>query len=430
VSVGAGRRARAAIGWLAFAGLLAWTAFVHLGVGPLKQGAPPRWYEPRAFLFAHGATAALLDPPALSLAALGLPSLLLAGCAAIGTRSALATALAASAVIATLLFVFYGVVAPFPWRFFGWRGSAAICGVGVAVGFAAAAPLLARSWLALRWPARTAAFLPFAAAILLLLRNATGTDASLPFAISPWPAVPVFGLEVGALCLAIAFASMALGVGWVAQSGGGAPWRATLVGAGLGVALPLALLAGGSAAGWFPFHASARQLVLFGAACAAAILAASRIGPREAARLGARARILGVGAALIGVPILAGQAWAFADYYRTREIRAREIIAALHAAIERDSLYPDELDELVESGLLARIPEPAIGFHWLADGGFRYESYGTSYLLEFSAPRWVQCHYTPAPLAEDLDPDERAELAADGGLEESWSCPSKPPELW
>ena len=50
--------------------------------------------------------------------------------------------------------------------------------------------------------------------------------------------------------------------------------------------------------------------------------------------------------------------------------------------------------------------------------------------VEFPAPRWVQCHYTPAPLAEDLDEDEKAELAAEGGLEESWSCPSAPPELW
>jgi hypothetical protein len=42
----------------------------------------------------------------------------------------------------------------------------------------------------------------------------------------------------------------------------------------------------------------------------------------------------------------------------------------------------------------------------------------------------VQCAYTPAPLEEDLDAGERAELQEDGGLEEAWSCPSRPPELW
>jgi hypothetical protein len=430
VSVPAEHRARAVSGWLALAALLAWSACVHHGVGPMKQSHAPRWYEPRAFLFAHDVTAALLDPPALALAALGLPALLLAACAAVGTGSAMVAALAASSAIATLLFVFYGVVAPLPWQFFGWRGSLAICGVALAVGFAIAAPLLARSWLALGWPARTVAFAPFAGAALVLLRNVTGTDPSLPFSISPWPAVPVFGLEVGALSLAIAFAGTALGVAAIARMRARAQTGAIAAGACLGVALTLGLLAGGSAAGWLPFHTSFRQLLTLGALSAAGVLAAGRMRVHDAAQLGARARFLAVAAALVGIPILAGQAWAWSDYHRTREIRARAIIDALHAYIEREGLYPDDLDELVKSGGLERIPEPAIGFRWLPDESFRYESYGTSYLLEFSAPRWVQCHYTPAPIAEDLDPEERAELAESGGLEESWSCPSKPPELW
>lgn len=426
----AGRRTRAALGWLALLLLFAFSACVHHGVGPLRAGGPLPWYAPRAVLFANDATAALLDPPALAFAALGLPALLLAVCIVVATESALAAALAASCVVAILLFVFYGVVAPFPWEFFGWRGSLTICLVALALGFALAAPLLARSWLALRWPARTAAFAPFALAVLAFLRNATGTDASLPFAISPWPAVPVFGLEVGALLIAICLAGAALGLAWIARRGGPARARALLVGAALGVAAALAILAGGSSAGLFPFSVSTRSLVPPALACIAAILVASRIGVRSDAQVAARARVLGVGAALVGVPLLAGQAWAWSDYHRTRDVRAREIIDALHTWVERASLYPDELDELVQAHLLERIPEPAIGFPWLYDGRFRYESYGTSYLLEFPAPRWVQCHYTPAPLAEDLDEDEKAELAAEGGLEESWSCPSAPPELW
>jgi hypothetical protein len=430
VSVAAGGRARAAIGWLALAALIGWSACVHHGVGPLRPGVEPPWYAPRASLFAHEATAALLAPPALAFAALGLPALLLAICAAVGTGSALVAALATSCAAATLLFAFYGVVAPFPWEFFGWRGSAAICGVAAAVGFSLAAPLLARSWLALRWPARVLVFAPFALAVLALLRNATGTDASLPFAISPWPAVPVFGLEVAALLVAIWLAGAAAGVAWIARPRAGAAPRAMLAGLALGAGTSLALLAAGSAAGLFPFHASLRPLAPLGAACAVAILVACRVGARDPAALAVRARTLAVGAALVGIPLLAGQVWAWSDYYRTREIRAREIIDALHGYIEREGLYPDELDQLVAAGLLPRIPEPAIGFSWLYDGSFRYESYGTSYLLEFPAPRWVQCHYTPAPLVEDLDPEERAELAADGGLEEAWSCPSTPPELW
>jgi len=429
VSASAGGRARAAIGWIALLALFAWSAAVHHGVGPARQGALPLWYEPRAFLFRNQATAALLDPPALAFAVLGLPALLLAAGAILATDSAIAAALAASCLVATLLFVFYGVVAPFPWQFFGWRGSVAIALVGAAVGFALAAPWLARSWLALRWPARVAVFAPFALATLAFLRNATGTDASLPFAISPWPAVPVFGLEVGALLVAIWLAGAALGVAFVARRGNARP-RGLLLGAALGAAASLAVLEAGSAAGLFPFGVSARPLAPLASACVLAILVASRVGVRDSAQLTTRARVLGVGAALVGVPLLAGQAWAWSDYHRTREVRAREIIDALHQYIEREGLYPDELDDLVSAHLLARIPEPAIGFPWLYDGRFRYESYGTSYLLEFPAPRWVQCHYTPAPRSEDLDEDERQELAAAGELGESWSCPSAPPELW
>ena len=430
MSVAAARRPRAALGWVALLLLIGFSAAVHHGVGPLRPGTAPPWYAPRAFLFASDATVALLDPPALAFATLGLPALVLAACVVVATDSALAAALAASCVVATLLFVFYGVVAPFPWQFFGWRGSLTILLVALAVGFALAAPLLARSWLTLRWLARVAIFAPFALAVLAFLRNATGTDTSLAFAISPWPAVPVFGLEVGALLIAICFAGVALGLAWIARRGGPARARALAAGLALGVAVALAILAGGSAAGLFPFSVSARSLVPPAIVCFGAILLASRVGVRSDAQVAARARLLGVGAALVGVPLLAGQAWAWSDYHRTRDVRAREIIDALHAYVERESLYPDELDQLVEARLLERIPEPAIGFPWLYDGRFRYESYGTSYLLEFPAPRWVQCHYTPAPLLEDLDEEERAELEAEGGLEESWSCPSTPPELW
>ena len=55
------------------------------------------------------------------------------------------------------------------------------------------------------------------------MRNATGTDPALDFSISPWPAVPVFGIEVGALFVAAALVGIALGLagiaGWRGHSG-------------------------------------------------------------------------------------------------------------------------------------------------------------------------------------------------------------------
>jgi hypothetical protein len=417
------------LGWLALALLLGFGACVHHGVGPPKPGEP-RWYSPRGFLLQSEATAPLFATRGLAFAALGLPALALAAAATVGTGSALATALALSSLMAVLLFTFYGVVAPFPWEFFGWRGSAVLCLVAVSVGFALAAPWLAKSWLELRLTARAAAAAPFVAAAILFLRNATGTDPSLPWAISPWPAVPVFGLEVAALWIATLLCGAALGSWWIARAGADGRARATFSGMALGAATPLALLSAGGALGLFPFRVNAALLVPIGAACALAILAAARLGVRDAGSLPARARALRVAAALVGVPLVVGQAWAWSDYYRSREIRAREIIDALGAFVEQQSLYPDSLDELVEAKLIERIPRPVVGFRFLDDSEFEYESYGTSYLLEFMATRWVQCAYSPAPLLEDLDEEERAELAADGGLEESWSCPSKPPELW
>lgn len=424
------RRARAGAGWLALALLLVWTAGVHHGIGPAPQTLVDHWYTPRAFLFESGATAGLVRSPTRAFAVLALPAFALAAAVAVGTGSALAAALATSCAVATALFVFYGVVARFPWQFFGWRGSAVLLLVGLAVGFALTAPWLARSWLALSWPARVAVYAPFVAAIAAFLRNATGTDPALPFAISPWPAVPVFGLELAALLVAIGLAGTALGVAGSARSRGAARARAGLPGWVGAAALPPGLVAAGSALHGFPFRAGAGLLAALALASVAAVAVVSRVGARDRAALSRRARSLAVGAALVGLPILASQAWAWTDYHRTREILARRIIDALKTYVARESLYPDSLDALTVTGDLAQIPEPAIGFSFLYDGRFGYQSFGTSYLLEFPAPRWVQCAYTPAPLEEDLDAGERAELQEDGGLEEAWSCPSRPPELW
>ena len=111
----------------------------------------------------------------------------------------------------------------------------------------------------------------------------------------------------------------------------------------------------------------------------------------------------------------------------TRDGRAQQVIDALDAYYAEHELYPEALAELVEAGRLEAIPQPRIGFPLLSDQEFIYQSFGTSYLLEFAAPRWTQCAFNPpyADLAEE-EPDE----GGDGDLGGSWSCPSNPPELW
>lgn len=423
----------ALLGWGLLLLLLAYAAFVHHGLGPPKLGVA-QWYEPRGFLFDIDATASLLEVPRQAFVGFGLPALLGVLAVSLATRSAVARALALASFVAVLLFVFYGAVAPFPWRFFGWRGSATLVLTALVVGFAAAAPFLAASWLRLAWPWRVAVYLPFAFTVVAFLRNATGTDPNLSFAISPWPAISVFGLEVGGLFIAIGLLGTGLGVAGLARArspGHGA--GSALAGVALGLAAPMLVLLAGGALHIFPFGLGAGTLVAVAVAVALCITAVGLVrpgsGPEALAR---RARHIAVGAALLGVPLLAGQAWAYLDYYVTREIRAQTILDALAAYNERETLYPDTLEELVEAGDLEAIPEPDIGFDVFYDGEFRYQNFGTSFLIEFPAPRWVQCAYTPPYEYEDDEEEEEfyddEDLTDEDG--EPWSCPSRPPELW
>jgi hypothetical protein len=183
------------------------------------------------------------------------------------------------------------------------------------------------------------------------------------------------------------------------------------------------------------------------AATCAVLVAVAAAGVRlDAKRLRLRSLHLAVAALLVGLPLFVGTAWARWDYSRTRDVNAQRIIDALAKYYERESVYPDDLAELVKTGLLEEVPDVEIGFRAPSEAPtpFIYQAFGTSYLLEFSAPRWVQCAYNPpyddeeSAGDEDVAPvaaggEDGAEAAADedadlaGG---SWSCPSKPPELW
>jgi hypothetical protein len=194
----------------------------------------------------------------------------------------------------------------------------------------------------------------------------------------------------------------------------------------------------------------------------AAALVALRIGaspqdePSSAGRL--RARNLATGAMLVTVPILGGFLLTDRDYAATRDGGARRIIEALERYNAREQGYPDTLQQLVEAEDLDAIPRPSVGFGLLEtrDQEFTYQNFGINYLLEFSAPRWVQCAYNPpyedeeedegaaaeddAPRAtpalasadDEIPPDDEAADADDGeeGETGAWSCPSKPPQLW
>lgn len=432
-----GRALPAVLEWVFAALALLYAALVFHGIGPPGTAAV-HWWEPRGFFDEYDLLLPFLETPVRALLFFSVPALLLAAATCLAGRSALARGLAFTAVFACLLYTFYGVQAPQVWKFFHWRGSAVMTLMAVFLGFAGAAPFLARSWLTLGWRLRLALYAPIVFAVIAFLRNATGTDESLRFAISPWPAIPVFGMEIGALFLFTGLVGVALATAGVVRARErGASRLVEAAALAAGMLAPVALLAAGSALSLLPFRLGPRLAVAVALGCGlVSLLAVSVRAGGDALR--ERARHVAVGAALIGTPLLWGQAWALLDYYLAREHRAREIIDALQAYYEKETVYPDELDELVARDLLDEIPEPGIGFDFLYDGRFRYRSFGTSFLLEFPAPRWVECAYTP-PWEEEYDEDEdgrtdaEPDVAAANGdeaLEEAWSCPSSPPELW
>jgi hypothetical protein len=162
-----------------------------------------------------------------------------------------------------------------------------------------------------------------------------------------------------------------------------------------------------------------------------------------------------VGAILLALPIFLGDFAVKHDYTVTRSRNAQQIIDALAQYFQREHSYPETLKELVTAKDLAEIPRPQVGFGRV-NQVFTYQNFGSSYILEFSAQRWMQCAYNPPWSDDSAGADEGpSKSAAEGGSAEerppagageedtdagaasddervhgAWSCPTKPPELW
>jgi len=430
---------------------VAYAVMIHHGLGPRPElpESALRWWSPRGFLMqalVGSSWESLLNDRAKGMAVFGTPSLLLLIALWATTRSALARALAVTTMLAITFFLYYALGsgnAQLVWNFFHWRWSGTMLAVATVMGCAIASPWLAASWLRLGWIARLAWFLPITAAVLVIERNVTGTDEYLPFAISPWPAVQVFGFEAIGTTLAAELGGVALallGLYWL-RSGRRALGLLVLL---AGVVLPAGWLALG-ADGLLPFRVTQGRLLGAAIVCVV-LLAIAAIGVRfDPERLRRRAVHTAAAGVLLGLPLFVGEAWARWDYTRTRDVYAQRIIDALDGYYAVQTTYPESLEQLVEAKLLDAIPKPEIGFALPGEGEnvFTYQGFGTSYLLEFSAPRWVQCAYNPPYLDEDgeqADPDHAPDVAQGGegstpeGKDDlgdgAWSCPSKPPELW
>jgi hypothetical protein len=427
---------------------LAWAFVVHHGLGPRPEvpTSELRWWSPRGFwtqALIGSPWEWLIDQRQKGIWVFGAPSIALFFAVWATTRSALMRVTALVVMLATFLFLFYALGSggtQVAWTFFHWRASGTMLAMAAVVGCAIGAPWLAASWLERGWPVRIGLLVPVIVLVLVVERNVTGTNDQLPFAISPWPAVQVFGFEAIGFTIAAQLAGIALALVGLRA------WRADrrLVSGALallaGVALPALAWRAFAALELLPFRVTDRRLIEASVFCAVLVAIAAATTQLDAKRLRLRGLHFATAAALIGIPLVVGTAWARWDYSRTRDVAAQRIIDALAKFYAKESVYPDDLSQLVKDGYLDAIPNVDIGFR--APGAepthFTYQAFGTSYLLEFSAPRWVQCAYNPPYAEDDGDDAPPADVASNGKQDDAgedenggaWSCPSKPPELW
>ncbi len=409
---------------------VAWAWLMHQGLGPDLAGSEFSLVRPSGFLIGTAASLPIGEGPIGALAIGAIPALVLAVAVFATTRSGLARALSVICVIAAASFSYYGVLASGVWDFFKEHWSGTMVTFSIVVGGALSAVLLARSWRNAHPVVQVAWYLPLFIALVVFERNVTGTNPTMAFAISPWPATQVFGMETIATC--IAFVILGVGAGlWtfarLMERLGSAGSLA--VGAVVGVlGAPLVLYLGSLIQ--LPPIRAGQLLVPIAIACAVTLVAAGATLVGQPARLAQRARLFVAGGVLLLLPLFVGQALTRWDYVTTRDGRAQIVIDALHTYFEENDGYPETLEDLVETGALEELPEPRIGFSAIpTQDGFVYQNFGNSYLLEFWAPRWIQCAYNP-PYQFDDEEERQEAIEAGEDVGGAWSCPSNPPELW
>ena len=411
--------------------------FIHHGVGPAVGGEAPRSYHPRGFLRDTLTELGLFDPGATALALL-LPMVALAAAVVLTTRSALARSAAVASALAAGLFGYYAQRLVVVWKLYEGVWSATLVLFALVAAGSLCAVWLTRSWLRLPGVLRLATYLPVLGILVAFERNVTGTDPALPFALSPWPFVQVFALETFATAVAMLWLGVGVGILTLASLRHHAGLALALpAGLLLGLGLPVGSLALGTRLEWLPFHGGHEALAWLAMAVGASLAGALLFGWREGREpMAQRGRLFALAGLLLGTPLLTGQVLTQLDYTDTRQQRARRIVQALETYEAREGLYPERLAALVEAGDLSELPEPRIGFAALPRPEFRYDSFGSSYVLEFAAPRWIQCAYNP-PWSDEADeatqgarPEPGAGSPAEDELAGAWSCPSNPPELW
>lgn len=419
-------------GWLSVVVNFGYTVFGYYGFAPPPGGMPTDWWHGRTYILDFESMGGYVDNPLMGAFLFALPAIGVCLATFLSSRSAIARMLSLSLALTSTLFAVAGYAAASPWELFSWRFTAVLALTGLSLAAAVVAPLLVASWLRLSSRARCIVYLPIFFCTMAAVRGATGTSEHLMFMISPWPLFTTMCLDDCVLVVAGFLFSVALGVVSVARR-----------------KVDIAAVVGVLAALWVPGFWVARACTSIGlpelaigtagpsALLAAALIAACSIDRQSRKRRETalkRGFHLGLGATLVFVPVFAGHSLAAGDYAVNRFVRAPQVIHALQQHIMAEEFYPETLDDLVKAGYLSESPRPRIGFGFLEKIGladevkYRYNEYGSSFILEFDSNYWVQCAYSGNYyFDEDEEEYEAEELQEDAP---DWTCLNKTPMLF
>lgn len=419
-------------GWLSVLLNFVYTTFGYYGFAPPPEGMPTNWWHGRTYILDFESMGGYIDDPLTGALLFAFPAMVICLATFLTHDSAIVRMLSLASTIISTLFAVAGFGAGPPWALFSWRFTAVLALTGLSLAAAAAAPLLVKSWLRLSSPARFIVYFPVFFCAMATVRGATGTNEHLTFMMSPWPVFTTMGLDSFVLVVAGFLFSTALGVLSLARR----KFDAAAL-AGIAVAVYLPILWVERAWGAMGLPELTIGLAIPSVVVAAALIAACSLYRQSNDRretLLNRGLHLGLGATLVFVPVFAGHALAAGDYAVNRFVRAPKVIDALQQHIVAEEFYPETLDDLVAAGYLGTSPRPRIGFGFLEYVGladevkYRYNEYGSSFILEFDSSFWVQCAYSGNYYfddeEEDFEDEEYEEEVPD------WTCLNKSPALF
>ena len=424
------------------------------GLGRSEIAEDMEWWRSWGFAHSWAALESLREGgrpgSLLPLALFAVPPVALIGAGLLLFRNVLMRVALCVATLGMGIFLYYGYTSLGVWRFFGFHFPVVALSFAAVVAFILFAPSLL--WAALRLSAllTAAALAAVLAVIFLLSTEITGTDPWMRFNISPWPVVSLFALLLLGSWLAAVHGAAGLGA-WLASrlGGGGGIALGTLAAVAVGGALSFAIF---ESPGWLVLASIVGVSASYAIVCELS-------GRRDRDEAGRMALVrLGAGAFLF-VAIWVSDRAATAYHLTARNDTATQVLVAIEAYGEKNSVFPDELEELVPE-YFAEVPRPRMGL--IPDDEFTYTNFGDSYALEFASVKWVQCGYSPRfeyasydedELAEEEADDEEPEpwevdtpdvaavppspeelaleaLLAEQGLDGSWNCATTPPDIW